>query len=241
MTLLSVETLTARHGLLTALRDVSLSVGAGEVLCLIGANGAGKSTLLRCIAGAHHAATGTVRLHGRDVTALSAFARVRTGIALAPEGRRLFPDMTLRENLMLAAENGRRGDWTLTRVLDAFDALKPLLDLPAGGFSGGQRQAAAIGRALMANPDLLLLDEVSLGLSPAAVEGVYASLAQVRGGGKMGMIVVEQDLTRALSFADRVICLSEGEAVLEGRPADLTRAAITRAYVGLSQGEVTHV
>ncbi|MCW1934931.1 ABC transporter ATP-binding protein [Pararhodobacter zhoushanensis] len=241
MTLLSVETATARHGLLTAVNGVSLTLDPGEVVCLIGANGAGKTTLMRAIAGAHVLAHGQILLNGQDMTALPTHRRVRAGIALSPEGRRLFPEMTLRENLRIAAENGRRGDWTLERVLAAFPQLAPLIDLPTGGFSGGQRQAAAIGRALMANPDVLLLDEVSLGLSPAAVEGVYASLTQVRAAGRMAMLVVEQDLTRALAFADRVICMAEGRAVLAGRPSDLTRAAITRAYFGLTEDEVQHV
>lgn len=240
MTLLTIDALTARHGLMTAVSDVSFTLEPGEVLALIGANGAGKTTLLRSVAGAHPVAEGRVLLGGRDISALPAHARVRAGIALAPEGRRLFPEMSLRENLALAGENGRKGDWDLRRVLDAFPQLAPLIDRPAGGFSGGQRQAAAIARALMANPDVLLLDEVSLGLSPAAVEGVYASLQGVRAEGRMAMILVEQDLTRALASADRVICLAEGRVELAGRPAELTREAITRAYFGLHEGEAAH-
>ncbi|MCB1395050.1 MAG: ATP-binding cassette domain-containing protein [Rhodobacter sp.] len=241
MTLLSLDSVTARHGLMTAVHDISLTLAPGEVLALIGANGAGKTTLLRTLAGAHPLASGRIALNGRDIGALPAHARLRAGIALSPEGRRLFPEMTLRENLRIPAENGRKGAWTLPRVLDAFPQLAPLIDLPAGGFSGGQRQAAAIARALLANPDVLLLDEVSLGLSPAAVEGVYASLAGVRAEGRMAMIVVEQDLTRALAFADRVICLAEGRVELTGRPAELTREAITRAYFGLHETETADV
>lgn len=240
MSLLTIDALTARHGLMTAVSAVSFTLEPGEVLALIGANGAGKTTLLRAIAGAHPVAEGRVLLQGRDISALPAHARVRAGIALAPEGRRLFPEMTLRENLALAGENGRKGAWDLPRVLAAFPQLEPLIDRPAGGFSGGQRQAAAIARALMANPDVLLLDEVSLGLSPAAVEGVYASLQGVRAEGRMAMILVEQDLTRALAFADRVICLAEGRVELAGRPSDLSREAITRAYFGLHDGETAH-
>ena len=156
MTSLAVENLTARHGLMTALRGVSFEVPAGEVLCVVGANGAGKTTLMRCIAGAHKAAAGRVLLGGRDVTGLSAFARVRAGIAMSPEGRRLFGDMTVRENLMIAGENGRRGAWTLDSVTAALPQIVPFLGALAGGLSGGQRQAVAIGRALMANPDVLL-------------------------------------------------------------------------------------
>ncbi len=237
MTRLSVEGAVCRHGLLTAVRGVSFALDAGEVLCVIGANGAGKTTLMRALAGAHPLAAGRIVLDGADVTGLGTHARLRRGIAMSPEGRRLFPDMTVRENLMIAAENGRTGNWTLDRVLAAFDQLEPLLDRPAEKLSGGQRQAAAIGRALLANPDVLLLDEVSLGLSPAAVEGVYRALGEIKETRAMTMIVVEQDLTCALKFADRILCVTEGNVALEGRPGDFTRTEISNAYFGIHEGE----
>jgi len=240
MSLLTVKNLICRHGLMTAVLSVSLSVDKGDVLCVIGSNGAGKTTLMRAIAGAHPATEGKITLNGRDITKLASYARVNAGIAMSPEGRRLFPDMTVRENLIIAAENGRKGPWTVDRALDAFPQLVPLVDNLAGGLSGGQRQAAAIARALVANPDLLILDEVSLGLSPAAVEQVYVSLEGIKQERAMGMIIVEQDLNRALGFADQIIRISEGRIELSGKPDDFTRDQITAAYFGI-QTEDAHV
>jgi len=232
---LTLTELVGRHGQLQAVKGLSLSVAAKDVLAVIGANGAGKTTLMRMIAGLHPVAGGNILLHGAPVTTMPAHERVKAGIALSPEGRRLFGDMTVAENLMIAAENGRRGDWTLSTVCDAFPQLTPLLPRPAAGLSGGQRQAVAIGRALVANPSVLLLDEVSLGLSPAAVEGLYASLAGLKG--HVTMVVVEQDLTRAMGFANRLICMAEGVLELDGTPANLTRQQITDAYFGIHKAE----
>lgn len=236
MTLLNLQDTVARHGLLTAIHGMTLSLAEGEVLSIIGANGAGKSTLLRMIAGAHRPASGRILLRGSDITDLPLPARVKRGIALSPEGRRLFADMTVRENLCVASDNGRRGEWTLDAVLSALPQIAPLLDRAAGGLSGGQRQAVAIGRALVTNPDILLLDEVSLGLSPAAVDLVYQSLASLKG--RVTMIIVEQDLTRALEFSTRILCMAEGRSELEGAPQNLTHAQITDAYFGISKAEV---
>jgi branched-chain amino acid transport system ATP-binding protein len=228
---LELSQIVGKHGQLQAIKGMSLRLDKGEVAAIIGANGAGKTTLMRMIAGLHPCAEGSIALFGSDVTAMPAHGRLKAGIALSPEGRRLFGDMTVQENLMIAAENGRRGDWNLATVCDAFSQITPLLGRPAGGLSGGQRQAVAIARALIANPDVLLLDEVSLGLSPVAVDGVYQSLETLRG--TMTMIVVEQDLTRAMKFAGRVICMAEGVLELDGAPKDLTRAQITDAYFGI--------
>lgn len=241
MSLFSVTDLTCRHGLLTAVRGIGFELARGDVLCIIGANGAGKTTLMRALAGVHPPAEGRIMLNGADVTAQRGFARVRAGVAMSPEGRRLFADLTVRENLLVSAENGRPGGWTLERVLEAFAQITPLLDKPAGSLSGGQRQAVAIGRALLANPDVILLDEVSLGLSPAAIEGLYQSLARIKEMREMAMVVVEQDLNRALGFADTILCMAEGRAELQGAPAAFTRAQITAAYFGIHDEGAAHV
>ena len=240
MTVLEARSVLARHGLLSAVREVSLSVAQGEVLAVVGANGAGKTTLFRTLAGVHPIAGGTVLLDGEDISALPAHLRLRRGIAMSPEGRRLFPDMTVRENLMIAGEHGRKGAWTLDRVLAAFPQLSPLTGSLATHLSGGQRQAGAIARALMSNPKLLLLDEVSLGLSPAAVEGLYVNLAALKAERDIAIILVEQDLDRAVSFSDRLICMLEGRVELEGRSSELSRDAITDAYFGLTTGSGEH-
>jgi branched-chain amino acid transport system ATP-binding protein len=231
--MLEVENVVARHGLLTAVRDVSLTLAKGEVLAIIGANGAGKTTLFRSITGVHTDMTGRVRLGGTDIGTWSPARRVAAGLAMVPEGRRLFLDMTVRENLQVAGENGRKGRWNLERVLTALPVLCQILNSLAGNLSGGQRQAVAIGRALMTSPDVVLLDEVSLGLSPIAIGGLYESLEALKKEGETAMIVVEQDLARATAFADRVICLLEGRVVLEGKASDLSHAQITSAYFGL--------
>jgi branched-chain amino acid transport system ATP-binding protein len=230
--LLAVEDLDVRHGLLQAVRRVSLAVAQGETLALVGANGAGKTTLLRAIAGAHLPAGGRVLLRGRDVTRLPAHRRVAQGLALVPEGRRLFAQLTVEENLLLARAAGRRGPWDVEAVFKAFPNLVARRHARAGTLSGGEQQATAIGRALVTNPEVLLLDEVSLGLSPLAVDRVYASLAAFLSGGAT-VVLVEQDLTRALRVADRVACMLEGRIVLQGGTAQLTRSAITAAYFGL--------
>jgi len=233
--LLSVEQLDVRHGLLQAVRQVSFEVAEGETLALVGANGAGKTTLLRTIAGAHRPAAGSIVFDGRDVTRLSAHGRARLGIALVPEGRRLFPELTVEENLRVAGAAHRKGRWTLDEVLGTFPLLAPLRHQRAASLSGGQQQATAIARALLTNPRLLLLDEVSLGLAPVAVEGVYRSLQPLIESGTT-VVLVEQDLGRALSVATRVVCMLEGRLVLEGGAGELSREQVTDAYFGLARG-----
>jgi branched-chain amino acid transport system ATP-binding protein len=233
MSLVEVDGLEAGYGLLQAVRGVSLALEQGQTLALVGANGAGKTTLLRTIAGAHPAAAGRVALDGRDVTRVPAHRRVAMGIALVPEGRRLFPGMTVEENLRMGGVTRRPGRWNVDSVLEAFPLLAPLRRRQAGNLSGGEQQATAIGRALMSNPTVLMLDEVSLGLAPVAVESVYASLATVAAEGTTA-IVVEQDLERALGFAGRVVCMLEGRVVLEGAAEAAAREQITAAYFGLA-------
>jgi branched-chain amino acid transport system ATP-binding protein len=232
VTLLKVDGLDCRYGLLQAVRGVSFEVAQGEIVALIGANGAGKTTLLRSIAGAHRPHTGTVTFDGADVTRLPAHRRVSLGIALVPEGRRLFPTLTVEENLRVAAVKNRRGRWNVQAVLDAFPLLQARRKVPAANLSGGEQQAVAIGRALMSNPRLLLLDEVSLGLAPVVVDAVYRSLVEVIQEG-MTVLLIEQDLTRALRVAGRVICLLEGRVVLQGKAQSLDRDRVVAAYFGL--------
>ncbi len=238
MSLLSVQDLNVWHGLLQAVRGVSFGISKGEVIALVGANGAGKTTLLRAIVGAHIPAKGSILFGGRDVTHLPAHKRTGIGIALVPEGRRLFGQMTVEENLLLARFARRQGRWTIETVMNAFPQLVQRFRTKAGNLSGGEQQAVAIGRALMTNPDLLLLDEVSLGLSPLAVDRVYDSLRELMKTGAT-ILLVEQDLTRAMAVADRVFCMLEGRIVLEGRTDRITREAVTKAYFGLRRAQET--
>ena len=234
MSVLEVEQLDAYHGLLQAVRGVSLSVSEGETLALVGANGAGKTTLLRAIAGGHRATEGRIVFDGSDVSSLPAHRRVRLGITLVPEGRRLFPEMTVEENLLVAGRIGRKGDWNLRRAYDAFPMLEALRKKRAATLSGGEQQATAIARALMTNPRLLLIDEASLGLAPVVVDRVYASLESVVGGGTT-VVLVEQDLGCALRVATRVACMLEGRIVLQGAAAEITREQVVEAYFGLKR------
>jgi branched-chain amino acid transport system ATP-binding protein len=231
MSLLEIHGLEARHGLLSAVRGIDLQIAEGEKLALVGANGAGKTTLLRTLAGIHPVAAGRIVFDGADITALSAHQRCAAGIALVPEGRRLFPAMTVEENLLVARSAGRGGAWQLESVLAAFPQLKPKLKARARDLSGGQQQATAIGRALMTNPRVLLLDEVSLGLSPIAVQGVYDSLRSLLET-RTTIVLVEQDLQRTLAVADRIACMLEGEIVAEGRAADMSREQVMGYYFG---------
>lgn len=234
MSLLRVEALDVRHGLLRAVRDVSFEVDRGDVVAFVGANGAGKTTLFRALAGAHLPVSGRVWLDDADVTRMPDYQRVGRGIALVPEGRRLFADLTVYENLALANAAGRKGKWTIEAVLQVFPNLAARIRQRAGTLSGGEQQAAAIGRALITNPDLLLLDEVSLGLSPAAVDRVYASIRELVGANST-ILLVEQDLDRALAIATRVICMLGGRIVAQGPAGQLTREQIVDAYFGPRQ------
>jgi len=235
MSLLQIDNLVARHGLLTAVQDISLNIEEGETVALVGANGAGKTTLLRTLAGVHPLAAGRIVFDGRDVSAMPANLRVALGLALVPEGRKLFSNMTLEENLLVARSAQRDGPWNLTTVLDAFPQLKPKLKAAAGTLSGGQQQAAAIGRALMTNPRVLLLDEVSLGLSPMAVRSVYDSLSKLMAKGTSRgttVVIVEQDLQRTFAVADRIVCILEGRMVASGRADEMTRVQVMAHYFG---------
>jgi len=234
MSALTINSLNLHHGLLHAVRDLTLSVSSGEVVALVGANGAGKTTLLRAIAGSHQPTSGTISLDGVDITYVPGHRRVGMGIALVPEGRRLFAQMTVEENLLLGRMAGRAGSWSVERVLEVFPNLKARRNAKAGTLSGGEQQATAIGRALMSNPSVLLLDEVSLGLSPLAVDRVYESLSDLMRSGTT-IVLVEQDLNRALRVAQRVACMLEGRVVLEAPAEGLSRERVTGAYFGLKR------
>jgi branched-chain amino acid transport system ATP-binding protein len=232
VTLLSVEGLEARYGQLKAVRGVSLSIEKGETVALVGANGAGKTTLLRTIAGAHRIAAGRIAFNGEDIGGRSAHGRAALGLALVPEGRRLFARLTVEENLLLARSAGRTGAWTIDAVMEAFPNLKDRRRSLAATLSGGEQQATAIGRALIMNPELLLLDELSLGLAPLVVDRLYVQLEALKSSG-VAMLLVEQDLKRAMATASRTICMLEGLIAIEGPTATLTREEVTEAYFGL--------
>ena len=232
MSLLAVEQLDARHGLLKAVRNVDLSVAEGEIVALVGANGAGKTTLLRTIAGAHRPESGRITFDGADIARLRAYERVKLGIALVPEGRRLFAGLTVEDNWRVAGDTRRTGPWDVEALLALFPMLKGRLKTPAGLLSGGEQQATSIGRALMTNPRLLLLDEISLGLAPLAIDNLYRSLAKLFSSGT-ALILVEQNLNRALGVATRVYCMLEGRIVLECDAGLASRQQITEAYFGL--------
>lgn len=236
MSLLAVESLDVRYGLLQAVRDVSFQVERAEIVAFVGANGAGKTSLFRALAGAHKPAAGRVMLDGADVTSMPDHERVRKGIALVPEGRRLFADLTVYENLALARAARRAGAWDTETVLTVFPNLASHLRQKCGTLSGGEQQATAIARALITNPDLLLLDEVSLGLSPTAVERVYESIRQLVAANTT-ILLVEQDLDRALSMATRVICMLQGRIVAQGSVGELTRDQIIEAYFGTRKAQ----
>jgi branched-chain amino acid transport system ATP-binding protein len=232
VTLLRVEQIDVHYGDFQALFGVSLSVEEGETLAVIGANGAGKSTLLKTVAGLLHPTRGEVVFDSRAIGRLPAFRRVRLGVALAPEGRRLFPSLTVEENLQMGAVRARNGPWDLAAVYELFPHLADLRRRLAATLSGGEQQAVAIGRALMANPRLLLLDEVSLGLAPMIVRDLYAALPRVTARGTTAL-VVEQDVQRALRVADRVQCLLEGRTVLEELAGSVSREQVAAAYFGI--------
>ena len=231
--LLEVRELTVHHGQLRALDHVSLRVFPGEVYAIIGANGAGKSTLLRTIAGLHRATEGSILFDGRDLAGVRPERRATQGIVMVPEGRRLFPSLTVEENLKVGATYARKGQWTIERVYELFDWMKDRRRQPTAQLSGGEQQAVAIGRALVANPRVLLLDELSLGLAPVVVQRIYAMLPQILASG-LTVLLVEQDVSQALRVASHIQCLLEGRTTLEGRPADVTAEQVEGAYFGLA-------
>jgi branched-chain amino acid transport system ATP-binding protein len=231
VSLLSVRALSAFYGDFQALFDVSLEVAAGETVAVIGANGAGKTTFLRAVAGALPVAGQAIVFDGRPVDGLAAPTRVELGIVLVPEGRRIFPSLSVRENLLVGAYRGRPGPWTLDRVQRLFPILEQRRDQPGANLSGGEQQMLAIGRGLMANPRLLLVDEISLGLAPRIVKSLYQALDVARAEGTT-LLVVEQDVSQVLAVAQRVYCFRKGAVALAGAAAGLTREQLAAAYFG---------
>jgi branched-chain amino acid transport system ATP-binding protein len=230
--MLSVHSLRARYGDFQALFGIDLEVHAGEVVALIGANGAGKSTLLRTVCGELPAPADAVRFAGEAIGGLAAHRVVAKGIALVPEGRRLFSSLSLEENLRIAGLAGRCGPWTLARIYQLFPMLQEHRHALSTTLSGGQQQMVAIGRALMSNPQLLLCDELSLGLAPLVVKSIYSALPALRAEG-VAMLIVEQNLDTALQVTDRFYCLTRGRVVLQGRSSEVRREQIAAAYFGI--------
>jgi len=232
MTLLTTHRLTACYGDFQALYGIDLELKEGETLAIIGANGAGKSTFLKTVTGLLPAAPESVVFDGRSIGGLPVAEIVRLGISLVPEGRRLFPSLSVEENLKIGAYGRRNsGYWSLERIYDLFPALAERREAPSQTLSGGQQQMAAIGRALMSNPRVLLCDEISLGLAPIVIRSIYAALPKIKANGA-SVILMEQDIVQALQVADRVYCLQEGRLSLTGRPAELDREKIHTAYFG---------
>lgn len=232
--LLDIRDLTAGYGDFQALRGVSLSLPEGACGAIIGANGAGKTTLMRAITGILPSGAETIRLGGEAIGALPADAIAAMGVAMVPEGRRLFPSLTVEENLAIGAYAGRKGPWDLRAIYDLFPILHEKRRAPGTSLSGGQQQMVAIGRALMGNPRLLLCDEISLGLAPIVIRDIYAAMPRIRESGA-SVVVVEQDVAQALAVADEVHCMMVGQITLSGRPEDLSREAIHAAYFGVAE------
>jgi branched-chain amino acid transport system ATP-binding protein len=232
VSLLRTRRLRAFYGDFQALFDIDVTVGEGETVALIGANGAGKTTFLRAVAGVLPCRPEMVEFDGRPIGALAAHEIVRQGIAMVPEGRKMFASLTVEENLLIGAYCGRPGAWSLARVYELFPMLAQRRAVPSPSLSGGEQQMAAIGRALMSNPRLLLCDELSLGLAPVVIRDIYARLVTIAAAG-MALIIVEQDIGRALDAAARFYCLQEGRVALTGDARGCDPEAITGAYFGL--------
>ena len=231
MALLDVNGLEIFYGDLQAVFDMNFTVADGEAVALVGANGAGKSTFLKALVGLNEERRGAVHFDGIDISQVPAEQVSRLGLIMVPEGRLLFDSLTIEENLLMGSVNRRKGSWTLRRVFDLFPILEERRRMFPGQLSGGQQQMAAIGRALMSNPRLLLCDEISLGLAPVVVEQIYRSFADIRREGT-AVVLVEQDVKRALATPERIYCLLKGRVSLTGPAQGLQPEQLTHAYFG---------
>ena len=231
--LLDISALDAHYGDFQALYGIDVALDQGEVIAIIGANGAGKSTLLRSVSGLLKNRPDQIKFKGQAIGGLRADQVAYQGIALVPEGRQLFPSLSVEENLVLGAKVGRSGPWSLEQVYRLFPILQERRRQASTSLSGGQQQMVAIGRALMANPELILFDEISLGLAPVIIKNIYDALPQIVGEG-MTAVIVEQDISKALAVSSRVYCLQEGRVSLSGRTDQVTRDEITAAYFGIA-------
>ncbi len=237
--MLELDAIEVHYGKAPALRGVTLNVQRGELVCVVGPNGAGKSTLINTIAGLLRARAGHLRLDGRDVTALPSHQFCAAGIAIVPEGRRLFTTMSVHDNLVLGSFTPRaklERAQSLAQVLELFPMLQQKLHAPAGSLSGGQQQMVAIARALMACPTLLLLDEPSLGLAPLIVQEMFRAIRSINAQGT-SVLLVEQNVVMAMQLAQRAYVMEEGRIVAQGPAAELMdRPEIRKAYLGLEAG-----
>lgn len=231
-TLLSTHALKAFYGDAQALFGVEVTLNSAEVVAVIGANGAGKSTLLKCLTGLLRVSSEEVLWKGQPIGGAAPSQIVKSGIAMVPEGRRLFPSLSVEENLLMGRLSKRSGPWSLQRVYAMFPILKEKRSLPSTSLSGGQQQMVAIGRALMSNPELLLCDELSLGLAPIVIREIYAAMPEITAQG-MAVVVVEQDVSTAQKVSQRLYCLQEGKVSLQGASDDLSREQISSAYFGV--------
>ncbi len=229
--ILATNSLRAGYGDFQALFGVDFTLYEGEAVALIGANGAGKSTFLRVICGLNKAEPHAILYDGKPIGGMPPARIVRAGIAMVPEGRRLFRSLTVEENLKLGAACGRKGSWTLKRLYGLFPVLEEKRHVMATLLSGGQQQMVAIGRALMTNPRILLCDEISLGLAPVTIRNVYQALPAIRAEG-VSIVIVEQDVSQVMQFASRLYCLRRGAVVLQGECSSLHRDDIKHAYFG---------